>query len=272
MLERGHYRVAQAQPAGRIGKQDLAPAASEDEIQRIPLHGIRKTIARRMLDSSQKTAQLTLNASADARALLALRGRLKTSDESLGLRGITVNDMLLFAVARALPDFPALNARLEDDVIAQYSAAHLSLAVDTERGLLAPVIRRAQALSLKQLAEEARRLSESCRDGRVQPQELSGGTFTVSNLGVYGIESFTPLLNPPQVAILGVGSISLKPVEAGGDIEFIPHIGLSLTIDHRAVDGAPAARFLQRLSQHLAQIDLLALAVQGRAAGSSMQV
>ena len=190
----------------------------------------------------------------------AFRGRLKGSDEALGLRAVNINDLLLFAVARTTPAFPDLNAHFENDSIRQYAAVHLGMAVDTERGLLVPVIRNAEALSVKQLSAEAHRLAEACRRGTARPEELTGGTFTVSNLGALGIESFTPLLNPPQVAILGIGSINLKPVQVEGVVEFIPHIGLSLTIDHQVVDGAPAARFLAQLGRNLlAEIDLLSL-------------
>ena len=260
MLDSGDFRLAdEAAAAGRLGKGDLSPTEGEGEIETMPLRGVRKTIAERMLASSQTTAQLTLNASADARALLAFRQRLKASDEALGLRAVKVNDLLLFAVARTLPAFPNLNAHFENGAIRQYAAAHLGMAVDTERGLLVAVIRNAEALSLKRLSDEARRLAEACRGRTVTPAELRGGTFTVSNLGALGIESFSPLLNPPQVAILGVGAIDLKPLQVEEAVEFIPHIGLSLTIDHQAVDGAPAARFLQRLSRNLAQVDLLAL-------------
>ena len=261
MLASGDYKVAdKSQPAGRLGKQDLVSVDEADGIRRIPLRGIRKTIAKRMLDSLQSTAQLTLNASADARALQAFRQRLKASDKSLGLRDVNLNDLLLFAVARATADFPDLNALFEYDAIYQHASVHLGMAVDTESGLMVPVIHNADTLSLKQLAAEAHRLADACRSGAILPDELTGGTFTVSNLGALGIESFTPILNPPQVAILGIGAINLKPAPAGERVEFLPHIGLSLTINHQAVDGAPAARFLQKLSSNLAQIDLLAAA------------
>ncbi len=259
MLDSGEYQLAdQAPPAGRVGKRDLAPADAEAEFEEMPLKGARKTIARRLLASTRSTAQLTLKASADARALKRFRKRLKESDETLGLRAVNINDLLLFAVANTLPAFPNLNAIFENETVFQYAAAHLGMAVDTDRGLLVPVIRLADGLSLKQLSVEARRLAQACRDGTVLPDELAGGTFTVSNLGALGIESFTPLLNPPQVAILGIGSISLKPVQAGDGVDFVPHIGLSLTIDHQVLDGAPAARFLAQLARNLAQIDLLA--------------
>ena len=261
MLDSGEFKLADESPTDRrVTKADLMPAtAAEPGVTRIPLRGVRKTIAERMLESLQTTAQFTLNTSADARALLALRRRLKESDASLGLRDVNINDLLLFAIARTLPAFPELNAVFEDDIITQYEAVHLAMAVDTERGLLVPVIRNADKLSLKQLSVQAKRLAEACRAGRAKPDELTGGSFTVSNLGALGIEQFTPVLNPPQVAILGIGSINLKPMQIGEGVEFIPHIGLSLTINHQVVDGAPAARFLQRLSVNLADIDLLAL-------------
>ncbi|MEZ4719004.1 MAG: 2-oxo acid dehydrogenase subunit E2, partial [Caldilineaceae bacterium] len=146
----------------------------------------------------------------------------------------------------------------EDETIKQYGAVHLGVAVDTPRGLLVPVIRNADSLSLKQLADEAKRLAVAAQEGKATMDDLNGGTFTVTNLGAFGVESFTPVLNPPQVAILGVGNINLKPVpDADGDVEFVPHIGLSLTINHQVVDGAPAARFLQTLARYLADVDLL---------------
>ena len=258
MLDSGDYELAADHPRGRrVSKADLLPVADESAEKATPLAGMRKTIARRMRESLQSTAQLTLNASADARALQTYRRRLKASDADLGLNTISINDLLLFAVSRTLPSFPALNALFENEIIYPQAAIHLALAVDTDRGLMAPVIRHAESLTLKQLSAEARRLAEACRVGTIQPDELKGGSFTVSNLGALGIESFTPILNPPQVGILGVGSINLKPVQQDGDVAFIPHIGLSLTINHQVVDGAPAARFLQQLSANLAQIDML---------------
>jgi pyruvate dehydrogenase E2 component (dihydrolipoamide acetyltransferase) len=225
----------------------------------IPLRGVRKVTAERMRASLLNSAQLTLNASADARALQALRQRFKASPEALGLRGVTLNDLLLFAVARTLPNHPELNATLDlaAGEIVQHRRVHLGMAVDTPRGLLVPVIRNAHALSLKALSEVAAALAQKAQSGRLTPDEMQGGTFTVSNLGSFGVESFTPVINPPQVAILGVGNIQLKPVLVDAEVQHLPHIGLSLTIDHQVVDGAPGARFLRDLSAALAQIDLL---------------
>jgi len=214
-------------------------------------------ISDRMLQSVQTTAQLTLNRTADARAMLSYRQRLKESDPAWGLQGVTINDLVLFVVARVLPRFPEVNALFTGDAVEQYDRVHLGFAVDTPRGLIVPVIRDAQRLSLLQLAAESRRLANACLEGTVQPDELSGGTFTVTNLGNLGVESFTPIINVPQVAILGVGGITLKAVEIGGEVQFVRHINLSLTINHQVVDGAPGARFLQAVAEGLGQIDLL---------------
>ena len=260
MLESGEYQIADVSTIDRrVAKSDLAPTSSgvSAEEKEIPLTRLRRTIAKRMLESMQTTAQLTLHASADATALRRFRARLKSSADALGLRGATLNDLLLFAVARTLPTFPELNARYEQDRLFQYTRVQLGMAVDTPRGLLVPVIRHADSLSLRALSDEARRQADACRDGSIRPDELAGGSFTVSNLGSLGIDSFTPILNPPQVGILGIGSIKLEPVERAGEVIFAPHIGLSLTVNHQAVDGAPAARFLAQLRENIANIELL---------------
>lgn len=250
---------------GRITKRDLIPmpaaapinAGSTEAVEIIPLKGARKVIAARMLESLRTTAQLTLNASADARALQAYRKRLKASPVEMGLQGVTLNDLVLFAVSRTLPRFPELNSLFIDNALHRFQAVHMGMAVDTDRGLLVPVIRSAEIRTLKELADEAHRLAAVSLDGRITPDEMSNGTFTVTNLGNLGIESFTPVLNPPQVAILGVGSIQLRAVELDDELQFIPHISLSLTINHQVVDGAPGARFLNALSHNLAHFELL---------------
>jgi pyruvate dehydrogenase E2 component (dihydrolipoamide acetyltransferase) len=264
MVEQGAFIAPErgTGPGGRITKGDLVPAVETapvngGEAETIPLKGVRRIIAERMLASMQTTAQLTLNASADARALLAFRKRLKHSDETLGLQAITIGDLVNYAVSRTLPDFPDLNALFTGESVIQYRAVHLGFAVDTPRGLVVPVVHNAHALNLKQLADEIHRLAGACLAGNIKPDELGGATFTVTNLGAFGIEHFTPILNPPQVGILGVSNINLRPVEVEGDVTFIPHIGLSLTINHQVVDGAPGARFLQALARRLADIDLM---------------
>ncbi len=270
MVEAGNYQAPPSQESAgrRVTAHDLLPVApspapaampeaGEDETETITLRGPRKIIAERMLASLQTTAQLTLNSSADARALLAYRKRLKTSPEELGLHQVTINDLVLFAVSRTLPHYPELNALFHGDAVTRFKNVHLAMAVDTPRGLIVPVIRNAHRLSLRDLAAQSRSLAAACLDGTVNPDSLQGGTFTVTNLGSLGIESFTPVLNAPQVGILGVSNINLKPVQVGADVEFIPHLGLSLTINHQVVDGAPGARFLQALAQNIGNLELL---------------
>ncbi len=260
MLASGDFKLAEDPAAGaRVTKIDLVPVDYEPRpvVNAVPLKGVRKTIAKRMLESMQSTAQLTLHRSAEASALQALRPRFKSSDESYGLRHVTLNDLIMFAVSRTLPAFPDLNALFEDNTVYQHEAVQLGMAVDTTRGLFVPVIRRADTLSLRALSAEAARLADACRQHKVLPDELTGGSFTVSNLGSLGVEQFTPILNPPQVAILGIGAIKLKPIAGKDGVNFVPHIGLSLTVNHQVVDGAPAARFLAKLAENLRDIDLL---------------
>jgi pyruvate dehydrogenase E2 component (dihydrolipoamide acetyltransferase) len=209
------------------------------------------------MESLQTHAQYTLHALADARALLGLRKRFKESSPTYGYQDITLNDLILFVVARTLPRFPELNAYWLKDAIQRFPDIHLGVAVDTPKGLLVPVIRNAQALSLVSLSREAKRLAQACTEGKISAEDLSGGTFTVTNLGNLGIQYFTPILNSPQVAILGVGTILPQPVMEGEEVKFHPHIGLSLTVDHQAVDGAPASRFLNALMEGIANVDLL---------------
>jgi len=249
---------------GRITKSDLMPVAAQapspnraDAVDVVPLKGVRKTIARRMLESLQTTAQLTLTTPVDARAVLDLRRWFKASPASINLKAITINDLILYAVAQTLPEFPELNTLFENDTLYRHRHVHLGFAVDTPRGLIVPVIRRANHLSMMQLADEAHRLTEATLNNRATPDDLSGGTFTVSNLGSLGIEVFTPILNPPQVGILGIGSIRPKPIPTESGYDFAPHMTLSLTINHQVVDGAPGARFLNKLAENLAKINAL---------------
>jgi pyruvate dehydrogenase E2 component (dihydrolipoamide acetyltransferase) len=237
---------------------DTATVASTDEVTEIPVKGVRKVTARRMMESMHSTCQLSLHAWADARALKRLRAGFKASSAELGLAGITINDLVLFAVSKTLLQFPAFNAHFLGDKILRFGHVHLGVATDTTKGLLVPVLRNSDLLSLKQLSLQTKALVAKCKDGSIAPDDLTGSTFTVSNVGSFGIEAFTPVLNVPEVAILGVGTIALKPVEdEDGDVAFIEHIGLSLTMDHQAVDGADAARFLRSLMDNIAKIDLL---------------
>lgn len=256
---------------GRVTLADLssgsveAPALSQDaaenfpgEIEETKIKGVRKLIAERMKASLLETAQLTLNSSACAEGILFYRKKCKQAPEELGVNKITIGDLVLFAVAKTLPSFPEMNVLFENETIKKYKEVHLAVAVDTERGLMVPVIRSAQRKSLKALSLGMKDLAAQCQSGKINPDLLNGGTFTVSNLGNFGIESFTPVLNPPQAAILGVCSIQQKPLaSADGCCMMKPYIGLSLTINHQIVDGAPAARFLKALSQAIENIDLI---------------
>jgi pyruvate dehydrogenase E2 component (dihydrolipoamide acetyltransferase) len=234
-----------------------APAAGE-AFKDIRVTGIRKLIAERMFASLATTAQLTMHSSADAREIQGLRKKFKESPEAMGLRGVTINDIVLFAVARSLLLHPDLNAHFSGETLRQYGSVHLGFAVDTPKGLMVPVIRNAHTLSLRQIAAESARLSRGCREGGVTPDELGGGTFTVTNLGVFGVQAFTPVLNVPQVGILGVNAITPAPLMgSAGEVSFVPQIGLSLTINHQVVDGAPGARFLQTVALNIASFEML---------------
>nr|MDA3940366.1 2-oxo acid dehydrogenase subunit E2 [Spirochaetia bacterium] len=203
------------------------------------------------------SAQLTLNSSANVENLLKLRKRLKNSSDSLGLKRISVNDLVMFAVVKTLKNYPELNAHFLGDKIIQYGNINLGIAVDTERGLMVPVVKNVQNLSLKDFARGNRDVYDRINENTILPDELIGATFTVTNLGSLGIESFTPVLNIPEVAILGVNNIQLKPIMKDGEVVHESFIGLSLTFNHQATDGAPAARFLQSLSQNIKDIDIL---------------
>ena len=252
-------RAAEAAPAAPVA----APAGADfpGASTTAPLKGVRKVVAKRMMESLTTTAQLTLNTTANAAGILALRKKVKNADEALGLNKITLNDLVCFAVSRTLPKYPVFNAHLEDGVLTQFEQVHLGFACDTPRGLLVPVIRSAQALGLKAFSDEAKRLAGGAIDGSLSPDFLSGGTFTVSNIGSFGIETFTPVINLPQTAILGVGAITPRPaVAADGTIGVEQRLNLSLTIDHQVIDGADGARFLADLVTAIENIDVTVLA------------
>jgi pyruvate dehydrogenase E2 component (dihydrolipoamide acetyltransferase) len=233
--------------AGMILSSDLGPAAA-------PISNLRGKIARRMRESLAATAQYTLNASADAGGLLTLRARIKASK---GLPDININDLVTFCTIKALLDMPELNVEFIDGKLHKHAEVHIGFAVDTARGLLVAVVRNAHAMQIGELAAAMKDLTKQAAAGTISADSLSGATFTISNLGGLGIESFTPLLNPPQVAILGVGAIGLKPVRKQGRVEFIDAIGLSLTCDHQIIDGAPGARFLKVVREKIENVESL---------------
>jgi pyruvate dehydrogenase E2 component (dihydrolipoamide acetyltransferase) len=235
----GRIREADVLAAQATPATPVTPAAPA-----IPsaLRGLRRTIAERMLRSKTETAPVTLTTRVDATALVTLRGRLK----SAGTEPVpSYNDMLMKLVAGALREHPALNG--------QAGAINISLAVDTEEGLLAPVVRDVPGLTLQQVAEQSADLVARARVRKLTAEELSGGTFTITNLGAMGVDAFTPIINLPECAVLGVGRIVREPVVVGDAVVAQDRVWLSLTFDHRLVDGAPAARFLDSLRKAVEQ-------------------
>ncbi len=232
------------------------PAAPTYEPTVVPLTGIRKLIASKMHESLSTTAQLTMNMSFDATGILAYRAKVKAQGEALGLPNITINDIVAYATVQTLMVSPNLNAHFLGDKTLQYPFVNLGIATDTERGLMVPVVHGASEMSLCELSAEVKPLLADCQKGNINPDMLTGGTFTITNMGMLGVESFTPVLNIPEVAILGVGGLSLKPVMKDGEVKHVQSINLSLTVDHQVVDGAPAARFLKTLCTSLENFEL----------------
>ena len=224
------------------------------------LPNIRKLIAKSMQASLQNSAQLTHHLGADARRILQLRKKAKAAYESGQLQvNITLNDFICFAVIKALQKFPNVNSHFLGDSIRYFKKIHLGLAVDTDRGLMVPVVRNADDLSIIGLASQLKEVAAACRKGNVNPEILSSeaGTFTVSNLGNYGVEIFTPIINLPQSAILGVNTIVPRPKDLGdGVYGFVPYIGLSLTYDHRSIDGGEATRFLKQIAVEIENLEI----------------
>jgi pyruvate dehydrogenase E2 component (dihydrolipoamide acetyltransferase) len=243
---------------GKVTKEDvqrsLQPAVVQavstpdaEVVDRIPLKGVRGIIAERMAASVHTAASVTLTSEVDATEFVAMRERLKAKVEKDWGFAPGYNDLLGKICAAALRKYPRMNARLAGDVIEILGHVNIGMAVDTERGLLVPVVKDADRKNLHEFGEALRSLVERARKGRSLPDDLSGGTFTITNLGMYEIDAFTPVINLPEVAILGVGRIAPKPVVRNGAVEIRQMMVLSLVFDHRLVDGAPAARFLQEI-------------------------
>ena len=249
-------RAALEQLAAARGASSLVPpapapllatpvTASDFGGRLVPISPVRRVTAQRLAASAQAVARVTLTAEADASRLVDWRSRLKSRPEREPRP--TYADLIVFLLARLLPEHPYLNARFEADAIRLLDQINIGLAVDTDRGLLVPVLREADKKDLPTLVQEAARLVEKTRAGRATPEDLSGGTFTVTNLGMYAVDTFTPIINLPECAILGLGQIALKPSVYRNEIVARHILPLSLTFDHRLVDGAAAARFLQGL-------------------------
>ena len=248
---------------GTVTSKDLqknsASPVSTDEFEIKKLSNIRKLIAKAMLNSLQNSAQLTHHLSADARQITQLRKLVKSAVDKGYPTNITLNDLICFAVIKALKKFPQVNTHFSDDSMKYFKKVHLGIAVDTDRGLMVPVVRNADDLSIQGLSNQMREIAAACKNGSINPDLLSSeaATFTVSNLGNYGVEMFTPVINLPQTAILGVNTIIPRPKELGdGVYGFVPHLGLSLTYNHQALDGGEATRFLKQIATEIENLSI----------------
>ncbi len=266
VIERDIFTAREQAPATAAVAQEAAPVAAPAATlsgpgtmayEEVKLSKVRKVTAKAMHDSLSQMAQLTHHMAFDASQMLALRARFKAAPEEMGVGGITLNDMILFAVSRVLKRHPDFNAHYMGDTMRKFEHVHLGIAVDTPRGLLVPTIFDTDTKSLAQISRDAKQVGRDAQGGSVNPDILSAGSFTISNLGAMGTEFFTPIINPPQVAILGVGCTVDRVRMVDGQVKLYPAMGLSLTYDHRAVDGAPASRFLKDLAVSLENIGIL---------------
>jgi len=239
---------------GRIVEEDVRRFMEEVKWiprvrEAIPLTGMRKTVAERVSLSARTAPHSTIIMEVDMANAMRLPEKVLAS----------YTDMLVNAVAKALLEHPIMNSTLEGEQIKVFQDINIGVAIATERGLVVPVIRSADKKSLKEIALIMKELVERARQGKIAREEVTGGTFTITNLGMFGVETFTPIINPPETAILGVGRIVEKPVVIGKEIVIRPMMHLSLSFDHRVVDGAPAAQFLQKVKQILENSDLMSV-------------
>jgi pyruvate dehydrogenase E2 component (dihydrolipoamide acetyltransferase) len=216
----------------------------------VPLSTIKRLTAQRMTQSAQRAPHFYLTAVVDAEALLSLRARINDRRGEAGPR-ISLNDLLIKACAAALRSHPQVNSSWDTTQVLRHRRVHVGIAVATDDGLLVPVVRNADRKTLTEIAREAHDLAERARARRLAPGDLAGGTFTISNLGGYGIEHFTAVINPPQAAILAVGAARPQPVVRDGELGVGTTMALTLSVDHRVLDGAVAADFLRALQRLL---------------------
>ncbi len=237
------------------------PTPPENILETVPLKGIRKVIATRMGESTTATARVTLVREVDATDLVALRESLKNQYKAAWGFAPGYNELLAMICAAGLREFPYMNARLSADetAIEYLKRVNIGMAVDTPRGLLVGVIKDSDQKSLQEIGTDFRELVKRIRDGKATPDEMAGGSFTITNLGMFNVDAFTPVINLPELAILGVGRIVPKPVVKGEEIVIRKMWTLSLVFDHRLVDGAPAARFLDHVCQIIEDPNLLFL-------------
>ena len=258
--------LAAQKPGQRIGREDVEAAIAAQQpavatpvqppvgdAERIPVTRVRQLIAGRMAESAHTTAPVTLTTEADATALVALRTQLKATLGARGLPVPTYNDLLIKLTGVALAEHKLLRAVWQGEELVLAQGIHIGLAVDTDAGLLVPVVRDVQDKSIRQIATATQALIDQAQRRQLSPDALQGGSFTITNLGMYNIDAFTPIINLPQCAILGVGRIVEKPAVYQGQIVPRHQVALSLTFDHRVVDGAPAARFLDTVRSYVAE-------------------
>jgi pyruvate dehydrogenase E2 component (dihydrolipoyllysine-residue acetyltransferase) len=250
-------RAAPAAPAPAAAPARPAPApapvpapAAADDVEEVPLTNMRRTVARRLVESMQSAPHFYLTIQVEVDALLELRGELnrRLADEGVKL---SVNDLLVKACAVTLRAHPDINASWAGDKILRHRRINVGIAVAVEGGLIVPVVRDTDQKSVSQISREAKALAERARAGKLRPDEFTGGTFTVSNLGMFGIDQFTAVINPPEAAILAVGTTSPEPVVRDGRLATRQRMKLTMSIDHRAVDGATGAQFLADLKRVL---------------------
>ena len=252
-------RVQSAAPAAASKPVAAIPMYPNPVTETIPLTGVRGVITNRMSTSSNTTAPVTLMMETDATELVKMRAALKEKYSAEWGFTPSYNDILAKITALALTEFPYMNARINNDVIELIDVVNLGMAVDTERGLIVPVIRDMGQKNLFEFGKDFRDAVERVRSGEAGPDDLAGGTFTITNLGMYEVDAFTPIINLPEAAILGVGQIIQKMVVKSGEAVIRDRVTLSLVFDHRLVDGAPAARFLQYI-KHLVENPYLLMA------------
>ncbi len=249
-------RIARADVENVVRREPTPPPASVASDTATPMNPMRRRIAERMATSAHTTAPVTLTTEADVTELVRLRKQIK-ADAGKDARAVpSYTDLLVKLCAEALSEHPALNARLEDDSIIEASAIHIGIAVDADRGLFVPVLRDVQNKNLRRITQESAALIAQARAGQLTAGAMQGGTFTITNLGMFEIDAFTPIINLPECAILGVGRIVAKQIVTDADAETLAirqMMFLSLTFDHRLVDGAYAARFLRRVKHFTEQ-------------------
>ncbi|WP_345025461.1 dihydrolipoamide acetyltransferase family protein, partial [Actinomadura keratinilytica] len=237
----------QAAPAAAPQAAPARPQADED-VEVVPLNRFRKVAARRLTESKRNAPHFYLNREVDAAKLVEFRATL---NEALAPAKVSLNDLVVKACATALREFPEVNVSFTEENLLRHKRVHIGVAVAVDDGLVVPVIRDADRKSVSRIGAETRELAGRAREGRLTPQEMSGGTFSVSNLGMFGVDSFSAVINPPEAAILAVGAVRDEPVVRDGQVVPGKRMAVTLSVDHRACDGATGARFLARLVELL---------------------